>query len=43
MAEIVLGLATSHTPMLTLPAELWPSYARNDDATASSRSRPTGW
>ena len=30
MAEIVLGLATSHTPMLTLPANLWSSYAKND-------------
>jgi hypothetical protein len=30
MAEIVLGIGTSHTPMLTLPAELWSSYAGRD-------------
>src|SRR5947208_12693786 len=30
MAEIVLGIGTSHTPMLTLPAELWSSYASRD-------------
>src|SRR5262249_21515041 len=31
MANLVLGIATSHTPMLTLPAELWSSYAQNDE------------
>lgn len=31
MAEIVLGIGTSHTPMLSLPADLWPSYARRDE------------
>src|SRR5262245_644320 len=30
MAEIVLGIGTSHTPMLALPAELWPAYAERD-------------
>ena len=30
MAEIVLGIGTSHTPMLTMPGELWPAYARRD-------------
>jgi 3-O-methylgallate 3,4-dioxygenase len=30
VANLVLGLATSHTPMLTIPADLWASYAEND-------------
>ena len=42
MAEIVLGLATSHTPMLTLPAELWSSYARNDERNRELAFPPLG-
>src|SRR5207245_749988 len=42
MAEIVLGLATSHTPMLTLRAELWPSYARNDERNPELAVPPHG-
>ena len=30
MAEIVLGLGTSHSPMLSLPSELWSEYAERD-------------
>src|SRR5438105_742168 len=30
MADIVLGMATSHTPMLSLTADLWSSYAGRD-------------
>jgi len=30
MAEIVLGIGTSHTPLLSLPPELWAEYAQND-------------
>ncbi|NQW22940.1 MAG: extradiol ring-cleavage dioxygenase [SAR202 cluster bacterium] len=30
MAEIVLGLGTSHSPMLSLPGELWGEYAARD-------------
>ncbi|MCI0900818.1 MAG: extradiol ring-cleavage dioxygenase [Chloroflexi bacterium] len=30
MAEIVLGLGTSHSPMLSLPSELWGDYAQRD-------------
>ena len=30
MAEIVLGLAVSHSPQLSMPAEKWPAYAAND-------------
>ncbi|PYN49771.1 MAG: hypothetical protein DME00_08255 [Candidatus Rokuibacteriota bacterium] len=42
MAELVLGLATSHTPMLTLPAELWSSYARNDERNPELAFPPHG-
>ena len=30
MAEIVLGLGTSHSPMLSLPGELWGEFAARD-------------
>ncbi|MGH8979934.1 MAG: hypothetical protein ACRDWE_02780 [Acidimicrobiales bacterium] len=30
MAEIVLGIGTSHTPLLSLPPELWERYASFD-------------
>ena len=30
MAKIVLGLAVSHSPQLSMPAEKWPAYAAND-------------
>ncbi|MGH2598627.1 MAG: hypothetical protein ACRDJ9_04485 [Dehalococcoidia bacterium] len=30
MAAIVLGIGTSHTPLLSLPPELWAEYAQND-------------
>jgi 3-O-methylgallate 3,4-dioxygenase len=30
MAEIVLGIGTSHTPLLSLPPDLWAEYAQND-------------
>ena len=30
MAEIVLGLGTSHSPMLSLPGDLWGEYAARD-------------
>ena len=42
MADIVLGLATSHTPMLTLPAELWPSFAKNDERNPELAFPPDG-
>jgi 3-O-methylgallate 3,4-dioxygenase len=42
MADIVLGLATSHTPMLTLPAELWPSFAKNDERNPELAFPPHG-
>jgi 3-O-methylgallate 3,4-dioxygenase len=30
MASIVLGVATSHTPLLILPASMWADYAERD-------------
>ena len=30
MAKIVLGIATSHTPMLNAPAKDWPSFIERD-------------
>jgi len=30
MAQIVLGLAVSHSPQLSMPADKWPAYAAND-------------
>jgi aromatic ring-opening dioxygenase catalytic subunit (LigB family) len=30
MAQIVLGLCTSHTPQLSTPAEVWPEHGKND-------------
>jgi hypothetical protein len=32
MASIVLGVATSHTPLLILPPEMWQAYARRDES-----------
>ena len=42
MADIVLGLGTSHTPMLTMPAELWPSYAERDAGNQELAFPPHG-
>jgi 3-O-methylgallate 3,4-dioxygenase len=42
MADIVLGLATSHTPMLALPADLWGSYAQRDQANPELAFPPDG-
>ena len=41
MAKIVLGIGTSHTPLLSLPPEMWPTTPRTTSATPSSRFRPT--
>jgi hypothetical protein len=30
MARIVLGIGTSHTPLLSIPGELWETYAQGD-------------
>lgn len=42
MAEIVLGLGTSHTPMLTIPAEMWETYAQGDQRIPELAYPPTG-
>jgi hypothetical protein len=42
MADIVLGLGTSHTPMLTIPAELWPRYAEGDQRIPELAYPPSG-
>ena len=42
MAEIVLGLATSHTPLLALRAELWPTYAKRDEGNPELAYPPHG-
>lgn len=31
MADFVLGLGTSHTPLMSLTADLWPQYALGDE------------
>ena len=43
MAEIVLGIGTSHTPMLSLPADLWPAYAQRDQHNPELTYPPHGW
>ena len=42
MAEIVLGLGTSHTPMLTIPAEMWARYAEGDQRIPELAYPPEG-
>jgi 3-O-methylgallate 3,4-dioxygenase len=42
MAKIVLGIGTSHTPMLSLPPEMWPEYARNDERNSELAYPPHG-
>jgi catalytic LigB subunit of aromatic ring-opening dioxygenase len=43
MAEIVLGLGTSHTPLLSLAPELWLEYARGDQNNPELAYPPHGW
>ena len=42
MANLVLGLGTSHTPLLSLPADIWPQYARADERNAELAYPPDG-
>ena len=42
MAEIVLGLGTSHTPMLSIPAEMWATYAQGDQRIPELAYPPSG-
>ena|SRR2546426_493552 len=43
MAEIVLGIGTSHTPMLSLPPELWGTYGQRDQNNKELAYPPNGW
>src|SRR5581483_7816203 len=44
MAEIVLGIGTSHTPMLSLTTgELWAEYAKGDVNNSELVYPPNGW
>jgi catalytic LigB subunit of aromatic ring-opening dioxygenase len=42
MADIVLGIGTSHTPLLSLPAEYWPAYAQRDQGNPELAYPPHG-
>jgi 3-O-methylgallate 3,4-dioxygenase len=42
MANIVLGIGTSHTPLLSLPPEMWPDYARGDERNPELCFPPLG-
>ncbi|MFN8635434.1 MAG: hypothetical protein U0893_16430 [Chloroflexota bacterium] len=43
MAEIVLGMGTSHTPLLSLAPELWETYAQRDKGNSELAYPPHGW
>src|ERR687886_2468695 len=43
MAKIVLGIGTSHTPLLSLPPEMWPAYARGDERNPELSFPPHGY
>jgi len=43
MAEIVLGIGTSHTPMLSLPPALWATYGQRDRNNKELAFPPNGW
>src|ERR671927_745480 len=43
MAEIVLGIGTSHTPLLSLAPELWLEYAKSDQHNPELAYPPHGW
>lgn len=43
MAEIVLGIGTSHTPLLALPGNLWEEYAKGDRRNPELVFPPDGW
>jgi catalytic LigB subunit of aromatic ring-opening dioxygenase len=43
MAEIVLGIGTSHTPIFSLPPELWAEYAEADKTNPELVFPPKGY
>src|SRR5438034_3631606 len=42
MADLVLGIGTSHTPLLSLPADRGPAYARRDERNPELAFPPEG-
>ena len=42
MAEIVLGLGSAHSPMLSLAVEMWPEYGERDKVNPMLTSVPGG-
>jgi hypothetical protein len=42
MADIVLGIGTSHTPLLSLPPEFWPAYGDRDRRNPELAFPPDG-
>ena len=42
MAEIVLGLATAHSPMLSLPADMWSLFEERDKGNSMLTAVPGG-
>src|ERR1700716_4299886 len=42
MAKVVLGIGTSHTPLLSLPPEMWPTYAKGDERNPELAYPPDG-
>lgn len=43
MADLVLGLATSHTPLMQLDPGLWEEYALGDQRNPELAYPPNGW
>src|SRR5438552_8155640 len=43
MGKIVLGIGTSHTPLLSLPPEMWPEYAKGDERNPELSFPPHGY
>lgn len=43
MAQIVLGIGTSHTPLLVIPPEKWHVYAQDDAKSLELVCPPDGW
>ena len=42
MAEIVLGIGSSHSPMVSLKADMWPVYAEGDKRNPMLTAPPDG-
>ena len=42
MAKIILGIGTSHSPMLSQPAHIWPEHAKLDQRSRELAFAPSG-